>query len=147
MLTADQARDLVQAAIGAAWTPGTATQPGHLDMMRFWTEFLGRLDAHLQVDPPDGLNVRGQVEPTLALAGVMFLCWSFWILQSKGIWHGPGPHHEWRALLDWMRRSLDDLLRDARNLGADEKRDEQKTGSLPTHVAIPGPFADWREPV
>ncbi len=134
MLTTPAARDMVADAITANWNPGP---PGRLDLRCFWLDLLARLEAHLQADPPDGLGIQGQVEGTLAMAGVVLLCWSFWLLQAKAISHGPAPHPTWRALLDWIRRSLPDLLRDARNLAADEKRAEQKAGTIPGNVVIP----------
>jgi hypothetical protein len=81
-----------------------------------------------------------------AILSLVTLVWTFWVLESKGIWHKGQPDSGWRYVLEErIVDILDGLLKAVRNLAIDDKRTQQATGAVPENVAVPRYYQDWRE--
>jgi hypothetical protein len=153
MIGVVEARDLVERCVGLAGQaqPGTQLNVLYGSLASEVEQFLAQRAVTL-LSPPLGQRLVGSLvqspELKLAVLSLATLVWTFWVLEGKGIWHKGQPDHGWRYVLEQkIIDVLDELLKGARNLAIDNKLAARANGTIPSNVAIPKYYQDWREKI
>ena len=141
LISASEARDIVQAAISEGG-----------DKICRTLEVLTERTLQFMAGHPErfewantGQGPTPTYECVFATLGTILCAWAFWILESKGIEHFRVPCEGWRRFMeDALAPTLDAILRDARNLARQGKQEALEQGRIPSNIAIPNPYDDWR---